>query len=209
MRSWSGLLLFTVWVASSVALADFSAFSMAQRSSFRGALLTTAPAVYTAARLAGGLRYAQEPQGDLPVEALSREQLKEEWKALDESRPGLGGAIGLLGTGVVMAIVSIYVLIYGVILLYAESVGVGLGASTVAIVLLGVGAALLIGGVVLAIVGGVKLGSTLRERRRIGSRMDELQQQLDQLEGGGGTAPPPPPMNVYAPVPARLLLARF
>ncbi len=190
-------LLLVLCTVSQLARADFSASALAQRASFRGALL---PAV-------SGLRLAQDiPPPLLP--GMSREQLKEEWRALDESRPSLGGPIGMLAGGGAMAFASIYFLLYGVASLYVQSVGVA-SATTVGVVLLGVGAALLIGGVILAVIGGVRLGAVLRERRQIGERMDELQRQIDQVDRGDAPPPPPAPTNVYLPVPARLLIARF
>ncbi len=201
------LVLLTVLSVCSLAEANPWAEAMAARPAFRNTLLQGEAGGGFTATLAGGLQLAQAAGRALPLGSLTREQLQEEWRLLDAARPSLAGSIGMLAAGVGMGIAGLFCAYFAAIgqLVY------GLGSSsisTVAIVFIGVGAALVIGGAVLAIIGGIKLASTLRERRAIGEQMDDIQRQLDGLDSGGNPLPPPP-TNVFLPVRPQVVLARF
>ncbi|MGQ0507053.1 MAG: hypothetical protein ACT4TC_17235 [Myxococcaceae bacterium] len=211
MTSFGRILLCVIALSSSAAFASFSAFSIAERASFKGALLDEAPPLHRAATLAPGLRLAQADISQLPVGSMTREQLRAEYSALDAARPGLGGKIAMLAVGGVLAIVGLYPFFFGLVTLSASGVS-GTSAATVNIVgaiLLGVGVVLIVTGVILAIVGGIRLVAAIRERSRYGARMDEVQRQIDTLDAGGGAAPPPAPTNVFFPVQPRTIIARF
>lgn len=140
------------------------------------------------------------PAGEMmaPMPARSLQDLRAEYQRLDESRPGLAGPIVMLAIGVPCLAV-------GAGLLYTFLV---YSVSVYTIPILIIGLALIAVGLVLGIVGGVKLGRNIRERNDIGRQMEDIKRQIDALE----SAPPPPPppssveRNGQVPVPGFALL---
>jgi hypothetical protein len=144
------------------------------------------------------------PNGDFPpIEGMTREQLQREWDRLDSSRPGLGGAIGLLAGGVAVAVVGFYIAYIGLLaaIISSTSTGTSVGISPgVGMVLLVVGLVVLAGGIALAVVGGLKLRSTLHDRSRYGEQMNLIQDRLN-ANPGQPYYPPPPPGDQNVPPP--------
>jgi hypothetical protein len=123
-----------------------------------------------------------------PVASLSLRELKDEYRRLDENRPGLGGPISMLATGTGL-------LLSGTLnfLIYSSGPG-GIGAlftsgSYVAGFLFGsmllVGAGLLIPGIFV-------MKSRAAERAVMSARMDEVQERIDELEPRGRPEEPYP-----------------
>jgi hypothetical protein len=147
----------------------------------------------------------ENPNGDFPpLEQMTREQLQREWDRLDSERPGLGGAIGLLAGGAVIAFVGLYVCIYGAAFAFVSTQTSTSGISpAVGTILLVIGVVLIAGGIALAVVGGLKLKNTLHDRSRIGEQMNRIQDRLNSNPGqpyypqqpppGDQNTPPPPP----------------
>jgi hypothetical protein len=144
----------------------------------------------------------ENPNGDFPpIEQMTREQLQREWDRLDSNRPGLGGAIGLLAGGAAVAIIGFYVAYAGVAAAVISSGTTSSGISpTVGAVLIVIGLVMLAGGIALAVVGGLKLRSTLHERSHIGEQMNRIQDRLNS-NPSQPYYPPPPPGDQNSPPP--------
>jgi hypothetical protein len=143
------------------------------------------------------------PAGEMvaPMPARSLQDLRAEYQRLEESRPGLAGPIVMLAIGVPLLVV-------GAIFLYTFLI---YGSFTYELIpLLVLGVAFGVVGLVLAIVGGVRLGRTIRDRGQIGQQMEDIKRQIDALESA--PPPPPPPSSVerIGPTPVtRMVLASF
>lgn len=142
--------------------------------------------------------------GAIPMPARSLQDLRAEYQRLDESRPGLAGPIVMLAIGVPAFVIG-FAIFYSFVL-YDLIFG---GLSSVFYLGFIIGIPLLVVGLVLAIVGGVRLGRTIRERSSIGQQMEEVKKQIEALE----SAPPPPPppssvQNELGPRPA-FVMATF
>ncbi len=200
------LMLLALCLVPSAAFAGFSAQDLAARPAFEGALTAEAPR----GRFAGRVRLAQEAEdGALPpVAEMTREQLEAERGALAAARPELLTPIVMMSGGTLMAVASVFVAYAGLIGLVLDTLGSSASAvSTVGVILIVAGVAMLIGGVALVVVGIVKLVKNLREGGELDARLHEVEQQLQQLDRL--PALPPAPNQVWAPVPARVVLARF
>lgn len=126
--------------------------------------------------------------GPEPVGApRTLQDLRAEYQRLDESRPGLVAPIVMLAIGVPAAIIGFYFVYDGLVTILLS--GNSSALFLTGVIFTGVGVVLLIAGVVLAIIGGVKLGRTLGQRREIGNQMEDIKKQIEALE----SAPPPPP----------------
>jgi hypothetical protein len=132
------------------------------------------------------------------IDAMTREQLAVELRRLDENRPSLGGPIALLSVGVALCIPGAAIIIGGL----GAGFGFGSGsvAATVAILVVGFGAVLLTVGVILALVGSIKLASRIGARGAHAEEMDEVRKRIDTLDQ---TVPPiaPQPSDLLPPPP--------
>jgi hypothetical protein len=178
------------------------------------AVSPSAAALADAGELRGALvRVDLEVQPQLPIAQMSREQLRAEYRRLDESRPGLGGpitAIALGGACIIGGLGTLWVSFILALVRAAPAVGVALGLG------------LLIGGGVLLTLGIVFLKLTIAERKPFGEAMDEIQQRLD---GGPEQQflpsppndpaspmtppPPPPPLTGLGAVRPSVVVATF
>ena len=148
------------------------------------------------------------PAGEMvppPLPARSLQELRAEYQRLDEGRPGIGGPIVMLAIGVPCIVVGIAVFyLLGVYeLLYNFN-------QLWWVVGLPVGVILFAAGLVLTIVGGVRLGRNIRERNTVTQQMEDIKRQIDALESA--PPPPPPPSSVerHGPVPLpRNVMATF
>lgn len=146
------------------------------------------------------------PGGELaaPMPARSLQDLRAEYARLSDSRPGLAGPIVMLAIGVPALVIG-FAIFYGVFV-YGLLNGISYTAWLVGLI---VSVPLMAVGLVLAIVGGVRLGRTIRDRGQIGKQMEEIKAQIDALESA--PPPPPPPSSVQlelGPKPA-FVLAHF
>ncbi len=165
-----------------------------------------------------------EEGGDFPpIEQMTREQLQREYDRLDSERPSLGGSIGLLAGGAAAAIVGLIVIDVGsaaAVLSTSGSTATSFSMGTFAPFLVA-GLLLIAAGATLAIIGGIKLAHTIRERRRYSVQQDAIRERLEgnpanpypaPPPGEGVPPPPPPPPSVHlTPMNAveRLTLASF
>jgi hypothetical protein len=145
------------------------------------------------------------PQVEVPLEDMTRGQLRAEYRALSEERPSVAmpvvatviGGVGLFGSTVT--------LLYTALIALAEPLPAMLFIVTGSIA---------VGAAILLIVGIVTLRSTLAERGPFNERMEQVQQQIDRLEGRDPNAPPrsppPPPTSALWSGPeSSVMLARF
>lgn len=129
------------------------------------------------------------PGGAAPTKSL--QELRDEYRRLDESRPGIGGKIAMLVIGGVLDIAGASFLLYGLTALAYT------GSSfliVIPIIMFVLAAICLAVGIPLTIVGAVGLGKNLKERREIGEQMEAIDAQIKQLEAA--PPPPPPPSSV-------------
>lgn len=131
----------------------------------------------------------------------SVQDLRLERQRLSDSRPSLGAGIGMLASGVVLCLAGAVFAIYGAAAAFTGLYAMSLSSSVMSVVtiagfvILGVGVVVLAVGIPLAIIGGVTLSRTLRQRSAIGQQMDQIDERIRQLEEA--TPPPPPtPMSV-------------
>jgi len=157
------------------------------------ALLVTLASAPSAAALAeaGGARGALvkvqlEGQRDVPLSQMTREQLRVEYKRLDEGRPPITGAVlGIvmggvaLGIGAVTAWISALIAIASRLPMLPFLVGIGLAA----------------GGAVVLTFGIIMLRAAIAERKPFNEQMDEIKGRLD----GTWEAPTPSYPEPYYP----------
>jgi hypothetical protein len=154
----------------------------------------------------------------LVLEQMSRQQLRTEYHRLEDERPGVGLPIALVASGGVLIFGG------GITMLYSLILSIALHIPAAVFIVAGVIA--VAGGGLLAL-GIVNLLRTIGERRQYGEQMDDIQQQIDRLDGkavpppdnGDAPVPPPPPMFDPQPPPPpgallggphpSLVLARF
>ena len=118
------------------------------------------------------------------IDAMTREQLAVELRRLDDTRPSLVGPIVLLGVGAALAIPGAVLVITGLpYLAFRAEALVG------ALFIFG-GGILLTVGVVLALIGGIKLAVRVGARSRHAEETDEVRKRIDTMDQ---TVPPPPP----------------
>ncbi len=161
------------------------------------ALLVTLASTPSAAALAdaGGARGALvkvqlEGQRDVPISQMTREQLRLEYKRLEDSRPPLGGAIlaislggAAIAIGGVTAWISLIIALGSRLPLLPFLVGVGLA----------------LGGGAVLVIGIIMLRAGLAERKPFNDEMDEIRARLDGTWEAPApsypepVAPPPPP----------------
>lgn len=133
------------------------------------------------------------------LDSMTREQLSAELRRLEESRPGLGGPIALLSVGVVLVVPGAIFGFLGFALIAAE-VGMKAGAGTaVGYLLLAGGGVFVLVGVILAVVGLIKLITRIGARRAHGNEIDAVHQRLEAIDN-----PPQPVVDDPAPAPAPL-----
>jgi hypothetical protein len=140
-------------------------------------------------------------------EQMTREQLVNELRRIDESRPGLGGPIALLAVGVALIIPGGGVTIAGLIGLIASlRTSAMVAFTTASAIVLGVGVVMVGVGIILAIVGGVSLGVRIKDRALNGREADEVRRRIDALDNGQplpvpvpSALPPPPQANFVVP----------
>lgn len=164
-------------------------------------LLTALSAAPSAAALADAghlhgylvtpVQYGGEAQSEVPLSQMTREQLKAEYKRLDDEKPGLGGQITMiamggaaLGIGAVTLWVSFLIAISGSVPLVPLLVGVGL----------------MLGGGALLTVGIIMLRMARAEREAFTQAQEEIERRLDGSYAPPGEAPPVQP-DRYDPVP--------
>ena len=120
-----------------------------------------------------------------PTTTMSLDQLKAEYTRLEEERPSLVGPIVMLSIGVALLITSS---VLWDIAFYSYYVSWALFL---------VGVATFVGGVVLAIIGGIQLGRAIGGRHRTDRELRQLDGQIRAMEGSAplpsGPMPPPPP----------------
>lgn len=131
------------------------------------------------------------------IDAMSREQLAVELRRLEENKPSLVGPIVLLSVGGALAIPGVYILLTGLSSLGYYSSGF---EAFLAVVFVGVGVAFLTAGVILAIVGGIKLATRLVGRGKHLEEVEEVRKRIDALDQTI-PVPPPPPELVPPPPP--------
>ncbi len=140
-----------------------------------------------------------------PVEALSKRELRAEYRRLEEEKPGLGGAIGLISSGAGMGVMAIY-------LFLINQVTVGLGGSSLSTLIV-IGAVAAVAAAALVGLGLYRLFTVLPERRQIDARLDEVKQRLEELnhqETLDGAPPPDGPVpGVGLPPRPSWLVLRF
>jgi hypothetical protein len=159
---------------------------------------------------------AQPPA--VPLEQMSRQQLRVEYRRLEDERPGVGLPITLTASGGVLVFGGVITMLYSALLSIALHI-----PATVFIV---AGIVAVAGGALLAL-GIVTLIRTIHERRQYSEQMDDIQTQLDRMNGrdvpprdnGDVPVPPPPPLIDPQPPPPpgamlgapspTLVLARF
>ncbi|MBL8955686.1 MAG: hypothetical protein JNK82_33235 [Myxococcaceae bacterium] len=168
------------------------------------ALVITLASTPSAGELAenGGLRGALvkvqlegQPAGS-PFAAMSREELRREYRRLEEDRPPIAGAVmaialggGALGIGAITTWISGLVALTSRLPLIPFAVGIGLAA----------------GGAIVLIIGIVMLRAAIAERKPFNDAMDEVRGRLDGTweaptpsypardDGPVAPVPPPPP----------------
>ena len=143
------------------------------------------------------------PGGELaaPMPARSLQELRAEYQRLEEGRPGIVGPIVMLAIGVPCLIV-------GIAFLYTFLIYGAFDLAWLPVLFLGIAFGVV--GLILGIVGGVKLGRNIRDRGQIGREMEDIKRQIDALESA--PPPPPPPSSVerQGPVPTPgYVLAEF
>ena len=122
-----------------------------------------------------------------------------------QSRIGAAGAgtiaerPEMTGTVIILLAIPETMVILGFVVAYAGVAAAVVSANTtsnfspaVGAVLLVIGVVLLAGGIALAVVGGLKLRSTLHERSRFGEQMNRIQDRLNSNPGQPYYPPPPP-----------------
>ncbi len=106
---------------------------------------------------------------DPPVQVRSLSQLKADYAALEDSKPGLAGGIVLLAIGGTIAVNGLFALLFGSL------------SSTfliVGLVFAGIG-------LPLALVGVWLLVTRIAERRAIDAELEGIQRQIDRPEAPG------------------------
>ena len=135
------------------------------------------------------------PGGELaaPMPARSLQELRAEYARVESERPGIVGPIVMLAIGVPCLVV-------GLALLYTAAVATAY-LSFEFLIFAALGVVFGVVGLILAIVGGVKLGRNLRDRSVANQALEDLKRQIDALESA--PPPPPPPSSVerLGPVP--------
>lgn len=126
--------------------------------------------------------------------AKSLQELRDEYRRLEESRPGIGGKIAMLAIGGVLDIAGISFLLYGITYFGLVNAGAGFIGTILGVVFVVIAVICLAVGIPLTIVGAVGLGKNLKERREIGEQMEAIDAQIKQLEAA--PPPPPPPSSV-------------
>ena len=137
------------------------------------------------------------PQGNA-YDSWSLEQLQRESMRLNSMRPSLAGPIILMSVGGGIALVlGLPFTFYGIA---AGGLGFGVG-------LLAVGLVFLLPGIAMAIGGGIWLASRIGERREYDEQIEEVELRIQnrQLQPVTG----PSNVDLYAPAPTQLVLARF
>jgi hypothetical protein len=179
----------------------------------QASLLGASPEVRRAAQLTGeapqwgtGVLLAQDAPPPPPPSGLATPrtlaELQAERARLDGTRPSLGGPIALLAVGAGLCVVGLGVGLGGfyTVLVYfftGGSLGTVSTVLTIAgFVLLGIGVAAIGVGIPLAVIGGRRLASTIRERRAVGAQLNALDEQIRAMEQGAPTIPLPPPTSV-------------
>ncbi len=142
------------------------------------------------------------------LDQMSREQLAAELRRLDDERPSLGGPIATLVVGVALIVPGFGITVGGVIGLIANARGAVMGLTTASLILTGIGFAMVTVGIILCIVGGVKLGLRIKDRTLNGREADEIRRRIDAREWGQPQpvpmAPPPLPAQSSLVVPGDL-----
>jgi hypothetical protein len=166
----------------------------------RSALLTAeAPLPGTGILLAQDEALPPPPPGVAAPRTL--QDLRAERARLDGTRPSLGGGIAMLAVGAALSLAGLGVGVgglYMLVLYLFTSNGAVFGTTlatvftVVGFVFLGVAVVALGVGIPLAVIGGRKLSTTIRERNAIGAQMNAIDEQIRQLEQLAPEAPPPP-----------------
>jgi hypothetical protein len=174
--------------------------------------LAVSPQAPSATALAGSTRVRlvedAAPKPEVPLEQMSRSQLRAEYLALSEEMPSVAapvaaivvGGVGLFGSAVTALYAALFSLLFKVPLM--------------TFLIAGIVAA---GGAALLVVGIFTLRGALAERRPFSERMELLQERIDAIDGRSGDdvpLPPPPPTPSPATVlwggpSASVALARF
>jgi hypothetical protein len=127
-----------------------------------------------------------------PMPARSLQELRAEYARIENERPGIVGPIVMLAIGVPLLVV-------GVVLLYTFLIYGAFDIAWLPVLFLGIAFGVV--GLILGIVGGVKLGRNLRDRSVANQQLEDIKRQIDALESA--PPPPPPPSSVerLGPVP--------
>jgi hypothetical protein len=180
-----------------------SAAALSGSASLRGALVRVDAVV------------ADDTQPQVPLDQMTREQLRAEYRRLDESRPSLGGQIAAVVLGGV-TIAS------GVIVLYGSFIVALFGTAPITAIVIGCG--LILGGAAVLTVGIIMLKAVIAERRPYGEAMQEIQERLDNkyeenhppeqrapppYDPVVPPPPPPPPAAGFQDLKPSLVLATF
>lgn len=137
------------------------------------------------------------------LDTMTREQLVAELRRLDETRPSLVGPIVLLSVGVALAVPGYIVLNMLMGGLLGSAASITTNGSAVAVMYLafvGVGV-LCIVGIVLVIIGVVKLIKRIIAKGAHNREVDELQNRIDNFQPQQLDQPPPPPPALFPPPP--------
>jgi hypothetical protein len=147
---------------------------------------------------------SEEDEGRPSLDSMTREQLAAEMRRLDETRPSLVGPIVLTAVGVGL-LTGGYVLLN---VFYGGLTGLSVTGNSTAVLLTYLGflavGLVTIAGVVLAIIGSVKLITRIVAKIRHGREVSEVQSRIDEVDRSPPSLAPPPPIPEplpLAPVP--------
>lgn len=156
----------------------------------------------------GRIRLVSDDDEEKPnLDKMTRVQLVEELHRLEDARPGLGGPIAMTVVGAALLFPGAFFGIYGFGLAAAEfGMKASAGTAVGYLLMMGGGVFVLVG-LILAIVGVVKLIKRFGARRTHGEEVDALRQRIDTLNTQPPPLPvPPPEANLVVPAPMRTVM---
>lgn len=147
--------------------------------------------VQVQAALSGAQPTAVDPQD--PYAAWTRPQLEQEWRRLDDLRPGMGLPITLLAVGAAVLVIDFVVFFFGglIALTGGSGIPVPLTAGIVVAAIAGVG--MILTGIYFI----VRIG---QERRDLGQQIDLIKAAIEK-RNTEAAPPAPPPENTPPPPP--------